>query len=50
MLWRGKVTKEEYMNRIMNDPHSPFKERVNIPLNNLQELKINNIENIIEIW
>lgn len=50
MLWRGKVTKEEYINRIMNDPHSPFKERVNIPLNNLQELKINNIEDIIEIW
>jgi len=50
MLWRGKVTKEEYDNRILNDPHSPFRERVNIPLNNLQELKNNNINDIIEIW
>ena len=50
MLWRGKVTKEEYANRLLNDPHSPFKERVNIPLNNLHELKNNNPEDIIEIW
>ena len=50
MLWRGKVTKEEYTNRLMNDPHSPFKERVNIPLNNLYELKNNNKNDIIEIW
>jgi len=50
MLWRGKLTKEEYANRLLNDPHSPFKERVNIPLNNLYELKNNNPEDIIEIW
>ena len=48
MVWRGKTTKEEAANRLLNDPHSPIRFRVNIPLNNLEETK-NNTE-IIEIW
>lgn len=48
MIWRSKNTKEEASNRLLNDPHSPNKLRVNIPLNNLIEL--NKSGNIIEIW
>jgi hypothetical protein len=54
MVWRGKLTKEEGENRLLNDPHSPIRLRVNIPLNNLEETRKNNIESannkIIEIW
>jgi predicted metalloendopeptidase len=62
MVWRGKSRKEELEIRLLNDPHSPTKQRVNIPLNNLIETyeldtkrvdKIGNqiIENkIIDIW
>jgi putative endopeptidase len=49
MVWRSKITPEEYEIRLLNDPHSPAKERVNIPLNNLKELNPNSSE-IIEIW
>jgi putative endopeptidase len=47
MIWRGKIRKEDALNRLLNDSHSPIKQRVNIPLNNLKEL---NDKNYIEIW
>jgi len=55
MVWRGKTTKEEAANRLLNDPHSPIRFRVNIPLNNLKETLIDldkddKKEKIIEIW
>lgn len=50
MIWRGKATKQQLDNQLINDPHSPIKQRVNIPLNNLKEIKENNQEEIIEIW
>jgi hypothetical protein len=49
-IWRGKSTKEEYKIRILNDPHSPIIQRVNIPLNNLKEIENNKVDDIIEIW
>jgi hypothetical protein len=50
MIWRGKLTKQELANKLSNDPHSTIKERVNIPLNNLKEIKDNNQNEIIELW
>lgn len=64
IIWRGKITKEDAANRLLNDPHSPIIFRVNIPLNNLKETlnysnNINNLDKvdnenkkdkIIEIW
>jgi putative endopeptidase len=50
MIWRGKLTKQELLIRMENDPHSTIKERVNIPLNNLKEIKDNNQNEIIELW
>jgi predicted metalloendopeptidase len=47
MIWRGKIRKEDALNRLLNDSHSPIKQRVNIPLNNLKEL---NDKDYIEIW
>ena len=48
IVWRGKFTKEEAEDRLLNDTHSPIRQRVNIPLNNLKETQ-NNAE-ILEIW
>jgi putative endopeptidase len=50
IIWRGKSTNQELNNRLINDPHSPIIQRVNIPLNNLKEIKDNNQDDIIEIW
>jgi predicted metalloendopeptidase len=50
MIWRGKLTKQELANKIASDPHSTIRERVNIPLNNLKEIKDNNQDEIIELW
>ena len=57
MVWRGKFRKEEAENRLLNDPHSPIKQRVNIPINNLIEVREINkkdkdteIDEIINIW
>ena len=52
MIWRNKITKQEYDIRILKDPHSPVEQRVNIPLSFIKELKDNekNKNEIIEIW
>jgi len=53
MVWRGKSRKEEAANRLLNDPHSPARQRVNIPFNNLIETYKNDlkkVDSIIEIW
>jgi putative endopeptidase len=58
MIWRSKITPQEYENQILNDVHSPNNIRVNVPLNFLFKRidKENNIyiekeENIDEqIW
>jgi putative endopeptidase len=57
MVWRGKFRKEEAANRLLNDPHSPIKQRVNIPINNLIEVQKMNkksidsdADEIINIW
>ena len=50
MIWRGKSTKQELDNRLINDPHSPIIHRVNIPLNMLKEIKDNDQSQIIELW
>lgn len=48
-IWTSKKTKEEAQNRLLSDPHSPPMLRVNIPLNNLEELNKNK-DDIIELW
>ena len=49
MIWRQIKTKEEAQNRLSSDPHSPPALRVNIPLNNLEEVNKDN-KDIIELW
>jgi predicted metalloendopeptidase len=49
MIWRQKKTPQEAAARLINDPHSPVKERVNIPLNNLKEINPDK-NDIIELW
>ena len=51
MIWRNKITKQEYDIRILKDPHSPVQQRVNIPLSFIEELKDQEKKDeIIEIW
>lgn len=49
IVWRGKMRKEEAEIRLLNDPHSPIIQRVNIPLNNLGEVNNNDID-LYPIW
>lgn len=36
-IWKAKITKEELINRIITDPHSPNKSRINVILKNIDK-------------